>query len=501
MIKILNMKKIMLFWAMMLVSAITYAQTDYLMTGSATYTTCEGTFYDSGGANGNYPNDVVQIVTFCPDQDNAAIRVFFEEFDLAPGDYLEIYDGDEITLTNLIATYPDDLIEPGGLPLTHPASGDNTTGCLTFRFVSNATGNAAGWKAQIECVAPCQSIVASIQSSVPVIDDNNIIKACMGQPVHMVGSAVFSESSQGAIYTWDMGNGETLTGQTINYIYNEPGIYITYLVVSDPRNCRNTNMVRTVIQVSGEPDVTSTIPDVMCYNEEYTFDVVGLFDEEEAFEEYTIECTPPVTGVTFLPDGDGTSYSTTLTLNCYAEDAVITDGSQLINICINIEHSYAGDLDIRLISPDGSSVFLHEWGTPGFYLGQANDLPGLDPGTGETYCFTMDASVILANGSTTTGGTPAGTMITPGDYLPVEDFDELIGSPINGTWTLEITDQWLADNGYIFWWSMELDPELLSEQFSFQPQLTEIDWSNEEMVVSSTNNGQTVTVRPDIFGE
>src|SRR5690606_7320366 len=181
------MKKIIWFWAMMVVSFAMHAQEDYLMTGSATYTTCDGYFYDSGGADGNYPNDVVQVVTFCPDQDDAAVRVYFEEFDLAEGDYLEIYDGNEITLTNLIATYPNDLVEEGGLPLTHIASGDNPTGCLTFRFVSNSTGAAAGWRAVVECQAPCQSIVASVQSAVPVIDDNNVIKACEGQPVHMVG--------------------------------------------------------------------------------------------------------------------------------------------------------------------------------------------------------------------------------------------------------------------------------------------------------------------------
>ena len=216
MIKILNMRRIVMFWVMMLVSMATYAQQDYLMTGSATYVTCNGYFYDSGGATGNYPNDAVQVVTFCPDQDLAAIQIFFEEFELAEGDYLEIYDGDEITITNLMATYPADLPQAGGLPLTHIASGDNPSGCLTFRFVSNSMVNAPGWKAVIECQAPCQSIVASVQHSVPQIDDNNIIKACVGQPVHMVGGAVFSESPQGATYTWDMGNGETLTGQTIN---------------------------------------------------------------------------------------------------------------------------------------------------------------------------------------------------------------------------------------------------------------------------------------------
>src|SRR5690606_30856399 len=223
---------------------------------------------------------------------------------------------------------------------------------------------------------------ASVQSAVPVIDDNNVIKACEGQPVHMVGAATFSESSQAATYTWAMGNGETLTGQILGYIYNEPGIYITYLVVSDPRNCRNTNMVRTVIQVSGDPEVTSTIPDTMCYNEEYTFDVEGLFEGGEAFEEYTIDCTPPVTGTTFLPDGDGDVYSTTLTLNCYGEDAVITDGSQLISVCVDMEHSFSNDITITLISPNGTEVRLHNRGGGGTYIGQANDDGGLDPGTG-----------------------------------------------------------------------------------------------------------------------
>lgn len=41
-------------------------------------------------------------------------------------------------------------------------------------------------------------------------------------------------------------------------------------------------------------------------------------------------------------------------------------------------------------------------------------------------------------------------------YLPYTDFSELIGCPLNGTWSLRFYDDWAVDNGWIFSWWMDI---------------------------------------------
>ncbi|MBQ0016841.1 MAG: PKD domain-containing protein, partial [Bacteroidales bacterium] len=41
-------------------------------------------------------------------------------------------------------------------------------------------------------------------------------------------------------------------------------------------------------------------------------------------------------------------------------------------------------------------------------------------------------------------------------YKPADDFSSLVGCPLNGTWKVEICDNWAVDNGWIFSWWMDL---------------------------------------------
>lgn len=41
-------------------------------------------------------------------------------------------------------------------------------------------------------------------------------------------------------------------------------------------------------------------------------------------------------------------------------------------------------------------------------------------------------------------------------YLPAEDFEALVGCPLNGAWEIQICDYWQVDNGWIFNWSMDI---------------------------------------------
>ncbi len=214
--------------------------------------------------------------------------------------------------------------------------------------------------------------------------------------------------------------------------------------------------------------------------------------------EYINDCAPPVSGTTFLPDGSGVSYTTSILVDCFDSGMTITSANQLMNVCVTMEHSYSGDLDITIISPNGQEAQLFEQAGGGTYFGGANDDGTTTPGTGETYCFSMSGSVLLANAQTITNGSPPNNSWTPGTYLPYQSFNNLIGSPLNGTWTIEIVDNLAIDNGYIFEWWLEFDPNLQPPEYSFTPEIVSESWDPDPTIVSIS--GQDIVVQPDSDG-
>lgn len=118
-----------------------------------TITTCSGTFYDSGGPNGNYGNSQNYTVTFVPATPGMCIQVHFTFFDLESEtwDHLTIYNGN--------STASPQLGRWGGT--NSPGTVTSYTGALTFAFHSDGSVNYAGWAATISCVEcpniPCMS--------------------------------------------------------------------------------------------------------------------------------------------------------------------------------------------------------------------------------------------------------------------------------------------------------------------------------------------------------
>ena len=110
---------------------------------------CSGTFYDSGGAAGNYGNSETFTVVLCPTGGSGAgpaSSVTFTQFAVQPlagSDILVVYNG-ATTAAPILATgsSTNDLTGQSFL-----ATG--ATGCLTFQWTSNATVVASGWAATI----------------------------------------------------------------------------------------------------------------------------------------------------------------------------------------------------------------------------------------------------------------------------------------------------------------------------------------------------------------
>jgi gliding motility-associated-like protein len=109
---------------------------------------CSGTYYDNGGAGGNYANNVNLIYrTFCPSTPGTAVSITFTQFQLETGyDYLYILDGPVQFSPQMVA-----LTGTAGLGQTYTAT--NSSGCLSFVFDSDGSDVFAGWAGNFSCVS------------------------------------------------------------------------------------------------------------------------------------------------------------------------------------------------------------------------------------------------------------------------------------------------------------------------------------------------------------
>jgi gliding motility-associated-like protein len=212
---------------------------------NGTFNRCEpDIFYDSGGEFGNYSSNENFVTTICSPNAGEFILLNFTSFSTQlNADILTIYDGDS-TAAPLIGTYSG-VNNPG----TVQASASNTSGCLTIQFVSNATGTTTGWAAEIFCAVPCQTITASIDSTVPAVNGSGVVSILPGDTVDFTGSATFSTDGTGATYSWNFGDTNSATGQSVSNTYTNPGTYTVVLTVTDtnPQGCSDVETITVFV--------------------------------------------------------------------------------------------------------------------------------------------------------------------------------------------------------------------------------------------------------------
>ncbi len=169
--------------------------------------------------------------------------------------------------------------------------------------------------------------------------------------------------------------------------------------------------------------------------------ILGFSQEERAFH-----FTPDTT---YLPDGSGVSYTTTIMVEGYSADQTINSVNEFLGVCVNMEHSYLGDLVISLTCPNDTTVILENQGGGGVNLGIPMQGDGTGPGAGYDYCWNSNPQFNLM--SLEGSGL---TTLPAGSYSSFEPFTKFLGCPINGPWTIVVTDNWAIDDGYIFNWGI-----------------------------------------------
>lgn len=299
---------------------------------------------------------------------------------------------------------------------------------------------------------------------------------CQGATIQLNGAASMPAPGHSLnLWTWDLGiqGIRYTTGPTTNVTFNTGGVHTILLTVRDESGCSSEIPDTLHVLVSATPDLSGTfVPDIFCAG-----DIQQLLGSAEGFPMITNTggCTAPDNGAPLVDNATTTSLLT-ITGN---PNTTISNLGELGDICMDIEHSFMGDLAITVTCPNGQSVVLHQQGGGSTYLGDANDNDGgtIVPGSCFRYCFgdNPDFGTLLesAVGSTSPNVVPVsqGTAIAPGRYTPITPLSQLIGCPVNGTWTFSSADLWAADNGYLCGWCITLGEGADSTFYSLGPVL------------------------------
>lgn len=460
------------------------------MGNSGSSSGCSGTFADQGGA-GNYADNLNQTFTLCSSVPGSHVQIDFSSFDLELNhDFLKVYNG-STTAAPLIGTYTG-AVGPGYV------QGNNASGCLTFVFTSDASGNAPGWLASIACGLPCQTVIADVTTG--PVDADGIVNVCQGSNITYNGIGIYpqnnihyAQSNATSTFEWNFGDGNTATGQTVSNNFTTPGIYNVDLVVTDVNGCVSTNDININVQVPSQPDFTGTsaASSTICLGD--TNVLTGMVEPVEI--DLII---PPVVGQHAIPDANGI-LNIGNTISAFNVGQTVTNANNLQSVCIDLEHSNLGNLELKLICPNGQSVILKSFasGGNGIYLGNPiANAPGL--GSGFEYCFSMTGATSLVGGPTVLSGTPLSNSIATGAYLPSGNFSSLIGCPLNGNWTIQVNDNTATNDGNTFQWALNFDPVIFPGGSQFIPNITNSSWASDPSIIS--NSGDQIVVSPTSAG-
>ncbi len=375
------------------------------------------------------------------------------------------------------------------------------------------------------------------------------IDICLGDSVVLVAKPKFPEYIPGeitsyyqgaetCIYYWSFGDG---TGDTVNFDptighgYPELNGYDIMLTVEDTNNggCKSRNTIDTRLRIATNPIKTvAPIPDI-CSGTELGLNVgyganssiiVDSLDFSRSAKETYINTV-------FIPDGPNCTYingtmcfDAPVVFDAFTPGAVVGSSDDIMSICLNAEHSYIGDIGMQVICPNGQSVILkNQGGGGGIWLGVTVDEPYnssccdtscAPQGEGWTYCWSNQyldgARGVL--GTTGTSGQPldstntvdtTGYFQTPvqgsGTTVDLTAFNNLIGCPLNGEWIFRICDNLSVDNGFIYYWDLELGQNS-GANWDYQVPLDTVIWEGVSFYTPTSPTSATIAPPIDSAG-
>lgn len=496
------------------------------------YSGCNFTIYDDGGLNGDYSNNmdvVINISSNDPTNGAVSINVDMLSFDMPCGDTLFFYDGPVVADSMLLAYFTNcDSLQAVAITV---AGTIRTDGSVTIRFKSNDTEPGGGFVLTSNCVRPCQRVQVVMDTAlctkVPHLEADGYyyLDVCPADnPFHLAAKGVYPDNDFSyhqddahSTFNWDFGweTLDSLAGNSVYRNFPEGRGYDVAVSITDSAGCfsyvpqtfrvrTSSNPIREVLnfpQVCAGTEVDLTVG----------YDHLSIVQTDTVGSEQITALS--VNDTIFLPDGQdcgsGCAYISPVTFTSFSPAATIQSANDIWFVRIRLEHSFIGDIWIALTCPNGQFVSLvrkyqstgtsnctsaipqSQWGwlssgSSGAdfgIVGTQNGSDKCDPnaspmGTPWNYVWSNNTvngyqysagNYVYANSNVNNGRMDSTNVAAMTNvFHPEGDFSNLIGCPMNGTWSIEVVDGWGADNGWLTEWEISLDPALLPQDWSYQ---------------------------------
>ncbi|MDD2577749.1 MAG: hypothetical protein PHV76_09635, partial [Bacteroidales bacterium] len=536
---------------------------------------CGKYFYDDGREDNYHSNNSNYTFTICPTRKTndpfsvKRAKVNFEEFSLGQGDVMRAYSGrsinpqTQLSIGNTI-DFTGNFLENKSLI----ANLSDTSGCITFNLITDPADSSSGFKVYVDCIDRCQRVIADLDTFFVKYDtlgntSTHIIKTitdsvyssldsswiyntyrsvdfCEGDLIALIAKPQFpdnnshyNQSANNCIYYWSFGDRfyDTIHyNNMVGHIWDIPKAYELELNILDTNfsylngvGCKSENDINTIIRITQNPIKSVKAPVEICSGTPFMLNVG--FDTNSTIVIDSIKRVERVTGLfdslVFIPDGPicpSQFIETSIFFDEFLPNETFDNINDIRSICINMEHSFTGDIQIDLFCPSGQQTILKHFNhTGGAHMGQPIDSgsgceisPTNLPGIGWTYCFSnqyLDSARGVLSGSmipiidssntinhTKYYQTPVQNAINSSGWETpdLDGFNTLLGCPLNGEWKLRIHDYWGADNGFLFWWKLDLG------------QITTWDYQSslDTVIVEGINNynlsNDTVVITPMI---
>ena len=374
----------------------------------------------------------------------------------------------------------------------------------------------------------------------------NYYDVCIGDTLQFIGNWSYlndalQESPADSTFIWNHTIGSEKTtekGRYFSHIFKKRGVHQIDLNIKDSLNCTNKEYEKVYVRVSHvEADEIYITPAEVCVDVKTELEVMtkpepgaivsmtGIYE----FKDQQIFPEPDI-----IPDTAAACskkfYEEKISVNSFSPKQKLKDINDFDEICINMEHEYAGKLTIELEAPNGNTVSLlsdenGNFGGNGLGLFYELGLPNVDDnpdclpannpaGTGMKYCWSPNntdttwhelkrKSLSLQDFTEESNDfmiIPSNTDERTRIYAAYNNsFNNLQNTPLNGRWTLKVENIDKDGNGYIFDWYIKFNNDIVPSNLIYKPVSTSFKWTNSDTIVSNTNKTNLETANPGYY--
>ena len=498
--------------------------------------------YDSGGPDGDYGRNE-SFIKKIQAEEGKVIHIKFTEFNLASGSKMSIYNNSAYFYYAYDATWTsltgEEIVSDGEI--------------LYIEWKS-LSATSSGFSAKIWCDNKPQHFMTTIGTNIPMTTSNPIAISdliCSETEVTFTATNTFSEiqlyeqNDESLTYNWAIINGSNDTlwvrdaGQRISHTFESGGTYKVRCFANDGKQGCNKNNNTVMVRVSPKPtfNIAAPSPEALCNGHELQLTASPIFDSTDFVVPKIINHGATVFGVVFQNDiiDDRYTYSRSMNVSGISKNR-INSIDDIERIYVNIDHSHLGDVSMTLKCPNNQTCRLkaledenfsninnpNSTGGESIYLGkptvaESDDDCFATAGEGYSYYFSPTATAPFG-----TKHVEFGTLISDdpplyeqwqyctlthytdncgfehrqayildeGSYATYQSLSSLIGCPINGTWTLTITDHYRFDYGHVFGWGIYFN-DSISNVFTENGMF----WNGEGI---SDTNATTTSITPNV---